>query len=192
MLLVLSGPPAVGKMTVGHSIADASSFRVFHNHATVEPLLEVFGSWEHPSVPLLKDEFRLRVLEEAARHRVDLILTLVWPIDDPANVAVVRSYVRPFTESGQEVAFVELDADLEVRLQRNTGESRLAAKKSKRDLARSEAHLREAATERTTTDPERPSPADAILAEHRHLSLRTSDLSAAQTAERILAWLDAD
>ncbi len=191
MLLVISGPPAVGKMAVGRAIAGATEFNLFHNHATIEPLLEAFGSWDHPAFQLLKDEFRVRVLEEAARHGVDLILTFVWPVDDPASAAVMCSYVRPFAAAGQEVAFVELDAELDVRLERNRGESRLAEKKSKRDLAWSEAHVREADAERMTTDPERSSLADAVLAGHRHLRLTTSDLSVEETAERILAWLDA-
>ncbi len=41
-LLVIFGPPAVGKMTIAQEIAARSSFRVFHNHAMLEPLLEVF------------------------------------------------------------------------------------------------------------------------------------------------------
>lgn len=191
MLLVIFGPPAVGKMTVGRAIADVSGFSLFHNHATIEPLLEVFGSWDHPAFKLLKDEFRVRVLHEAARHGVDLILTFAWPVDDAADAEIVRSYIRPFVNAGKEVVFVELDADLDIRLERNRGESRLIAKKSKRDLTWSDAHLREVAAERMTTDPERPSPADAVLAGHRHLRLRTSDLSVAETAERVLAWLDA-
>ena len=41
-LLLIIGPPAVGKMTVGREIARRSSFRLFHNHHTIEPLVEVF------------------------------------------------------------------------------------------------------------------------------------------------------
>lgn len=191
MLLVLSGPPAVGKMTVGRAIAENSQFTLFHNHATIEPLLEIFGSWDHPAFTVLKDEFRVRVLEEAARHDVDLVFTFVWPVDDPADADTVRSYIAPFVQAGREVAFVELDAPLDVRLERNQGESRLSEKKSKRDLAWSDAHVRETADQRTTTDPENPSPADAVLAGHRHLRLDTSGLAAEDTAQRILAWLDA-
>jgi hypothetical protein len=190
MLLVITGPPAVGKMTVGRALADVTDFRLFHNHATIEPLLEVFGSWDHPAFSLLKDEFRVRVLEEAARHGTDLILTFVWPVDDPADADVVRSYIRPFVAAGQEVAFVELDADLGVRLERNRGQSRLAEKPSKRDLTWSEAHVREVAADRMVTDPDRPSPADAVLFGHRHLRLDTSSLSADQAADRIKAWLE--
>ena len=41
------------------------------------------------------------------------------------------------------------------------------------------------------TDPDRPSPADVVIAEHRHLRLDNTDLSPEQVAERVLAWLEA-
>ena len=43
MLVVLVGPPAVGKMTVGHALAARTGLRLFHNHHTIEPLGEIFG-----------------------------------------------------------------------------------------------------------------------------------------------------
>lgn len=45
-------------------------------------------------------------------------------------------------------------------------------------------------TERMVTDPEQPSPADAVMSEHRLLRLTTSNLSATETARRILTWLE--
>jgi hypothetical protein len=59
-LLVIFGPPAVGKMTVGREVAARSSFRLFHNHASIEPLLEVFG-FGVPSFNRLLAEWRRRV-----------------------------------------------------------------------------------------------------------------------------------
>ena len=41
-LLLIIGPPAVGKMTVGRAVAGSSAFRLFHNHHTIEMLLDVF------------------------------------------------------------------------------------------------------------------------------------------------------
>ncbi len=46
------GPPAVGKMTVGRAVAARSDFRLFHNHAVIEPLLEVFDYGTPPFVRL--------------------------------------------------------------------------------------------------------------------------------------------
>ena len=34
-LLLITGPPAVGKMTVGRAVAAQSDFRLFHNHHTI-------------------------------------------------------------------------------------------------------------------------------------------------------------
>ena len=55
-LLLIIGPPAVGKMTVGREIAERSQFRLFHNHHTIEPLVEVFG-YGTPAFNTLNHEF---------------------------------------------------------------------------------------------------------------------------------------
>ena len=39
------------------------------------------------------------------------------------------------------------------------------------------------------TDPDRPSPADSVIAGWPHLRLDTSTLGVDETAERVLAWL---
>ena len=41
-IVVIFGPPAVGKMTVGREVARLTGYKLFHNHMTVEPVLEVF------------------------------------------------------------------------------------------------------------------------------------------------------
>jgi hypothetical protein len=38
-LLIITGPPAVGKMAVGHEIATRTGLRLFHNHLAIEPVL---------------------------------------------------------------------------------------------------------------------------------------------------------
>lgn len=190
-LLLIIGPPAVGKMTVGREIALRSSFRLFHNHHTIEPLAEVFG---HGTAPfqLLNDEFRRRVIEEAAHHGLDLIFTFVWNMEDPDDAAAVERLVAPFLGVGGEVAVIELAADLATRLARNRGESRLAAKPTKRDLSWSDDDLRRMESHQLNSDPTggNSTPADTFLDNHRHLRLHTADLSAAQTAEVVLDWLN--
>lgn len=41
-LLLLFGDAAVGKMTVGQELCKITDFRLFHNHMTIEPVLEIF------------------------------------------------------------------------------------------------------------------------------------------------------
>ncbi len=143
-LLLVIGPPAAGKMTVGRAVCERAGFRLFHNHHTVEPLLEIFGFGTAPFVAL-NGEFRRRVIEEAAAAGT--------------------------------------------RLVRNAGACRIEAKPSKRDLAWSDAHVRELdAAHVMNTDPDRPTPADAVLAGLPHLRLDNSGLAPEEAAERIVAW----
>jgi hypothetical protein len=185
-LLVVFGPPAVGKMTVGRAIADASDFRLFHNHHTIEPLLDVFDYGTAPFFRLL-NEFRRRVLEEAAATGTDLVFTYVWDLDDERDAAEVRRHLQPFLDAGRRIVFVELAAGLDVRLDRNRTEYRLAEKKSKRDVEWSDGNVRD--MERYLMNTDRPSPADAVLSQYPHLRLDNADLSADDVAARVLGWL---
>lgn len=141
-LLFVIGPAAVGKMTVGGAIAERTGFKLFHNHMTIEPLLRLFP-YESAQFQRLNHDFREQIFREAAGSDLPgLIFTLVWDFDDPEDAAVVERYSRPFRERGARVLFLELSADQDVRLSRNAGESRLAEKASKRDLAWSDENLR--------------------------------------------------
>ena len=188
MLLVIFGPPAVGKMTVGRAVADASDFRLFHNHMTIEPLLEVFDHGT-PAFTVLNDEFRIRVLVEAAASGTHLVFTFLWPLDDADDLAVVERYIAPYVEAGRPVAFVELAAPLDTRLERNRTEQRLAAKASKRDVAWSDGNVRELEAHVMNTSPDRRTLAEDLLDQHRFLRIDNAQLSPEEAAARILTWL---
>lgn len=184
MLLVIFGPPAVGKMTIGRLVAARSTFRLFHNHMTIEPLLEVFG-YGTPPYETLNAEFRRRVLEEAAAHRIDLIFTVVWALDLPEDRDTIGSWSSLFDE----VAFVELRADQETRLARNRTEERLLHKASKRDLEWSDSNVREMDREWVLTSESGLHAAEDLLTRHPHLVLDTVGQEASATADRIVDWL---
>lgn len=186
-LIVLFGPPAVGKMTVGRAVCEASDLRLFHNHHTIEPLHEVFGQ-QSPAFRILNGEFRRRVIEEAAAHDVRLVFTTVWNLAGEGDADYFRGLVAPYVDRGLPVRFVELYADLGTRLSRNDGADRLAAKPSKRDLVRSAAHIEEREAAFTmNTSPGVSLPGDRVLADFPHLRLDTTDLSPAEAATLILA-----
>ena len=63
--IVIFGPPAVGKMTVGYELAKLTGFRLFHNHMTIELVLNFFD-YEQPQFHTLVAEFRKRIFEEVA------------------------------------------------------------------------------------------------------------------------------
>lgn len=190
--MVVFGPPAVGKMTVGRAVCDRTDFRLFLNHHTIEPLSEIFGM-DTPPFRALTSEIRRRVVEVAAASDIRLVITQVWNLEGAEDARWVTGLVAPYAEAGLPVHFVELAADLETRLERNRDEDRLRAKPSKRDLVWSEAHLREREEQLVmNTDPAVPMPGDAVLAAHRHLRLDNRALAPAEAADRIVAWLEAN
>ncbi|GAA2268586.1 AAA family ATPase [Kitasatospora cystarginea] len=140
-LLFVIGPAAVGKMTIGSAIAERTGLKLFHNHLTIEPLLRLF-TYESPQFQRLNHGFREQIFAEAAASDLPgLVFTLVWDFDDPEDAALVERYSAPFRARGSRVLFLELCADQSVRLERNSGESRLAEKPSKRDLEWSNRNL---------------------------------------------------
>ena len=44
-LVFLIGDAAVGKMTVGQELMKITDLRLFHNHMSIEPVLEIFGEF---------------------------------------------------------------------------------------------------------------------------------------------------
>jgi hypothetical protein len=184
-LVVLFGPPAVGKMTVGLEVARLTPYRLFHNHATIEPLLGVFD-WGTPPFETLREEFRRRVIEEAVAHDLPgLVLTLVWPLERAEDAAYVERVVAPVADAGQRVDFVELWSSQETRLGR---EGTLEAKASKRDVVWARDHLVESdGRYRMSTGPDQPFPLAHRFAHHR---VDNDDLTAAEAAERVVSLLD--
>ncbi|MBC9735263.1 hypothetical protein [Nocardioides marmotae] len=184
-LVMLFGPQAVGKMSVGRQIAEQTTYRLFHNHATIEPLLEVFD-WGTPPFEKLRLELRRRVIEEAAASGLPgLVFTYVWELDAPGDTAYAEELVAPVVAAGGRVDFVELWADLDTRLAREGTPERLAAKPSKRDTAWARAQLLESHEQHVlSTGPDHPFPLD-----HPHTRLDTSGLSAAD-AEAVVELLD--
>ncbi|WP_198170580.1 AAA family ATPase [Actinoplanes awajinensis] len=142
-LLLIVGPPAVGKMTVGQEVAARTGLRLFHNHMAIEPVMTFFP-FGTPAFGRLVDGFRRNIIEEvAASDLPGLIFTFVWAFDHEEDHTTVQEYIEPFRSRGGRVVFVELQADQEERLRRNVGESRLAAKPSKRDVEWSRNNLLE-------------------------------------------------
>lgn len=139
--VVLFGPPAVGKMAVGAELQQLTGLRLFHNHMTIDLVLNFFA-WGTPQFRLV-GEFRRRIFEEvAASNLPGLIFTYVWAFDQPEDKRYIDECCDLFRQRGARVCFAELQADLPTRLARNRTEFRLREKRSKRDVEQSEALLR--------------------------------------------------
>jgi shikimate kinase len=128
-LVAIVGPPAVGKMTVGQQLAARTGFGLYHNHMVID-LLTPFFEFGSASFERLATEYRRRFFEEAAHEPLGIVATWGWRFDHPDDQRSVEHLIEPFLEVGGEVSFVELAAPLEVRLERNRTENRLAHKRT--------------------------------------------------------------
>lgn len=63
--ILIFGPQAVGKMTVGHEIEKITPLKLFHNHQTIELLHPYFGFG--PEMWRLSDLFRKEIFEQMSK-----------------------------------------------------------------------------------------------------------------------------
>lgn len=178
--IIIFGPPAVGKMTVGRELAKLTGLRLFHNHMSIELALPFFNFGE-PQFNRLVSEFRQRIFEEVASSNLPgLIFTFVWALDLETDKTFIDRYCAMFREKGADIYFVELEAELSERLKRNESEFRLAEKPSKRNVEKSREILLEHVEKYRFN-----SNADFFYKEN-YLKLENTSLSAYAAAEKII------
>ena len=137
-LLFIFGAHAAGKMTVGQAVSRITPMKLFHNHMTIEPVIELFGAYNGA----VTERLRQVVFEEFVKtDNYGLIFTFIWAFDVPYDEEYVRRLSWMYEEAGARVDYVELVAPQDVRLLRNRTENRLQHKASKRDVELSEARF---------------------------------------------------
>ena len=128
-LVLIFGAGAVGKMTVGQELMKITDLRLFHNHMSIEPVLEIFGDRNNNVV----NDFRESVFKNFAKtDNYGLIFTFIWAFDSKEDWKHIKNLKKIFKNADQ--YFIELVASQEVRLKRNVTENRLKNKASKRDI----------------------------------------------------------
>jgi hypothetical protein len=176
-LVVIFGPPAVGKMTVGQELERITDFRLLHNHRVIDLLTDYF-EFGSPGFSAVARTFLDVFFREAAAAGLRIIVTLGWRFDEPETFGLIDSLRRPFVQSGGRVYFAELEAPLAVRLERNETENRRRHKKVDWSTAEHLAELDREHRWNTAGDFPFPDP---------HLRLDNSGLSPAEAARRIEA-----
>lgn len=116
-LVVLYGPPGVGKLTVARILAKKTGFKVLHNHLTIELLCSLFDWGSKPYNKLVK-KYRFELLEMADKYGVKgVITTFVYGAE--ADDKEMRELLRRMKRRKVKVCFVKLEssqAELERRI----------------------------------------------------------------------------
>lgn len=136
--ICIIGDSAVGKMTVGQELEKITNLTLFHNHMTIELVLELFKDFHVPAIEAL----RHAIFEAYTKTDLPgLIFTLQLAFDKSEDLKYLENLIEYFESKDINAYIVELDASLEARLKRNKTENRLKHKASKRDVELSETRL---------------------------------------------------
>lgn len=174
-LVIIIGSGAVGKMTVGQELMKITDLRLFHNHMTIEPVIEVFGYFDPQTISELREVFFTRF---AASDNYGMIFTYMWAFDQQADWDYIAHIKEIFAPYNTEFYCVELVAPKEIRLQRNATENRLKHKPSKADEAISSRRIH-------AEEKYRLESRDGEAPFENYLRLDNSNLTASEAAQMI-------
>ena len=137
-LVFILGDAAVGKMTVGQELMKQTGLRLFHNHMTIEPVIEIFGRYDGKVISEMRE---LIFRHFAASDNKGMIFTYMMAFSEPSEWEYLEHVRKIFEPYGTEFYYAELIAPQAVRLERNVSENRLKNKPSKRDTESSNRRL---------------------------------------------------
>lgn len=177
--VLIFGPHAVGKMTVGEELAKITPLRLFHNHMTIELVTPFFG-YGSPVGKRLVHLFRQEIFEAVSQSDLyGLIFTFTWAFNEQEDWDYVDRVCSLFESRGGEVFFVELESGLEERLARNRSPHRLEAKPTKRNIEWSDRDLV------TSMDKYRLNSLEGEITRENYIRIDNTDLEPDRVAERI-------
>ncbi|PEB24409.1 shikimate kinase [Bacillus toyonensis] len=177
--ILIFGPQAVGKMTVGQELATLTGLKLFHNHMTID-LVSLIFDYSTKEAKRLVSLFRNEIFEEISKSDLSgMIFTYVWAFDLQSDWDYIHHVVSIFESKGGTVYFVELEAELDERLERNKSPHRLEHKPKKRDIEWSENNLKE------TMKKHRLDSLHGEIEKEEYIKINNTYLSAKEVAEMI-------
>ena len=178
-LIIVSGPQAVGKMTVAENLRDKIGYSLMVNHDSIEISDKIFKRGSEAQKEL-KSLIREDVFNLALKYDIDMIFTLVVAFDVKEETDYLNSLKNRFEASGGKFYFVELKADVETRLKRNVTPHRLEAKPTKKDLEWSRKDLLD------TMEKYKLNTDDGEILFENHIKIDNTNLSPDEVTEIII------
>ncbi|MBS4218256.1 AAA family ATPase [Bacillus sp. FJAT-49711] len=177
--VLIVGPQAVGKMTVGQELEKITDLKLFHNHMTIEMVTPFFSYGTAAGKRLVK-LFREEIFKEVANSDLSgLIFTFVCAFDVKEDMEYVDEICGIFESRGGTVYFVELEAHVGERLERNKSSNRLEQKPTKRNIEWSERDLLE------SMEMYRLNSLPGEINREHYMRINNTNLSAEQVAKMI-------
>lgn len=178
-LIVVTGPQAVGKMTVAEKIKEKLGYSLMVNHDSIEVSDKIFERGSDAQKDLNKI-IRAAAFETAIKYNIDMIFTFVTAFDSQDDLDYLNNLRNMFEATGGQFYFVELEADVKTRLERNVTPHRLESKYTKNDIETSERDLLE------TMEKYRLNSNDGELICPNHLKINNTNLEPEEVARAVI------
>ena len=99
-LVIILGPHAVGKMTVGQELAKLTDLRLFHNHMSIELALKLFKFGES-EWKILNETIRQTAFNLFAQGAFPgLIFTYMCAFNEQSDLAYLQDVIHLFENQG--------------------------------------------------------------------------------------------
>jgi len=186
-VIIIIGPPAVGKYTIGKMLSTTCNYRFLHEHQVLDIASALFG--ENPTErTTYYFKLKLDIFSDFIKYNTanqSIITTFVHLFDNDYYNHFITSFLNMFQKNNYDVYVIELEASYEERIIRNINEDRLKAKPSKQNI--------EASTKKMNTIKEKARTnsieSDILFANYHHTVISTELLSENEVVSKIMDLL---
>jgi shikimate kinase len=125
-LIILYGPPAVGKLTVANELAAIADIKVFDAHQTIDIIEPIVTRQYAEFAAVVYDTWRTILAAAVSANQTDVVFTFPFAANLPRDMEFLPKLINDSREQDAEVYPVFLTCDKETLLSRATDESRQA------------------------------------------------------------------
>lgn len=138
MIILIYGPQAVGKMTVGQSLASQLKYGMVHDHMILDIAARIYP---YHSIEFYNEKrcLLLDIARRSIKNKRGLVLTRTFDfncLNDQLEIDMLLTL-----QKDTPIIFVGLDSSLGVRIKRNSTRNRLYHKPTKKNITRSQKRL---------------------------------------------------
>ena len=132
-LVIITGPMAVGKMTVAEELKKRIGYNLMINHDSIEVSDKIFG-FATPAQKEFNWMIRRAAFDTTIKYNESMIFTVAIDFNLEEEFKLLDELREQFEATGGKFYLIELAASLDKRLERNVTPNRLEKKKSKQDI----------------------------------------------------------